>query len=168
MKDQTKCFILTPAGYEEISYAELKERCKNDPAYASKRFIPLHGMLLEVSSEDYHEFYRNTRRQKYIEEESSRAGAFSYNELDTENMKGEDVITDPSPLIDDVLSDKLLIEDMLLCFGQLSDDDRELLTALYFEGKSESVIAGELGLSQQAVNKRHQKAIRTLKERMGL
>ena len=168
MKDQTKCFILTSNGYEELSYAELQERRENDPTYASKRFVPLHGMLLEVSSEDYHEFYRNTRRQKYIAEESSRAGAFSYNALDTENTKGEDVIVDPSLPIDDLLSDKLLIEDMLLCFGQLSDDDRTLLTALYFEGKSENAVANELGITQQAVNKRRQKAIRTLKERMGL
>jgi RNA polymerase sigma factor (sigma-70 family) len=168
MKDQAKCFILAPNGYEEITYAELMRRRENDPSYATRRFIALHGMLLEVSPDDYRDFYRDARRQKYLMEEAIRAHAFSYNALDTENFSGENVIADPSPTLDEVLSDKLLLEQMLLCFGQLSEDDRALLTALYFDGKGENAVAHDLGITQQAVNKRRQKAIRRLKELMGI
>ena len=59
MKDRSKCFILTPYGYEEITYAELTLRRETEPAYHDRRFIPLHGMLLEVSPDDYKTFYRD-------------------------------------------------------------------------------------------------------------
>ena len=166
MKDQTKCFILTPDGYEEITYAELTERRKNDPSYIDKRFIPLHGMLLEVGEDDYRLFYKNKRRQKYISEESARAGEFSYNALDTDEMSGEDILPDNSSSVSEAVTDKLLLEEMLRCFGRMSEDDRTLLTALYFEEKSERTLAKEFGVSQVAVHKRRHKAIARLKEMM--
>ena len=41
-----KCFILSPDGYEEITYAELCRRRDADESYKDKKFIPLHGMLI--------------------------------------------------------------------------------------------------------------------------
>jgi RNA polymerase sigma factor (sigma-70 family) len=159
--------ILTPDGYEEITYAELERRRKADPSYADKRFIPLHGTLMEVSETDYKAFYRCAERQKYLRKEAIRVSEVSYNALDSDEMNGEEIIPDPSPPPEDAVSDKLLLEQMLGCFGQLAEDDRALLTALYFDGKSENEVSRELGITQQAVNKRRQKAIRKLKERMG-
>lgn len=167
MNDNTRCFILADDGYEEISYAELQERRANNPVYADKRFIPLHGMLMEVTEADYRAFYRNIRRQRYIDEEAARNGAFSYNALDSEEMSGEDIIADISPLLDEQVSDKLLVETMLCCFSRLDEADRKLLAALYFEGKSERVLANELGITHQAVNKRRQKIITKLRALMG-
>jgi len=167
MKDHAKCFILTPDGYEEISYTELTARREADPSYLDRRFIPFHGMLMEVSPEDYRAFYRERRRQKYLYEEGARAGTFSYNALDNEEMSGEDILVDTSTLVDETVSDKLLLEQMLLCFGQLFEDDRTLLTALYFDGKSERKLAKELGISQAAVHKRRRRAIAKLKNMMG-
>ena len=53
MNDNARCFILANDGYEEISYAELQKRRAVNPAYAGKRFIPLHGMLMEVTEAGY-------------------------------------------------------------------------------------------------------------------
>lgn len=166
MKDQDKCFILTPEGYEEITYAELTLRRETDPIYRDRRFIPVHGMLMEVSADDYRDFYRVKRRQKYIDEEASRAGAFSYNALDTDEMNGEDIIPDTSPPLADAIMDKLTLEALRLGLDKLSEDDRALLIALYFEGKGENAVSRELGITQQAVNKRRRKALERLKELM--
>jgi hypothetical protein len=97
MNDNARCFILADSSYEEISYAELNERRANDPAYTGKRFIPLHGMLMEVTEADYRSFYRDAERQKYLRKEADRAGEVSYNALDTDEMSGEDIIPDTSP-----------------------------------------------------------------------
>ena len=48
MFDNSRCFVLSNEGYEEITYAELRERRADDPAYTGKRFLRLHGMLMEV------------------------------------------------------------------------------------------------------------------------
>lgn len=65
------CFIRTESGYEQITYAELCKRRNTNEEYKSKKFLPLHGMLMEVTEEQYKEFYRQKRRQKYIDERSA-------------------------------------------------------------------------------------------------
>ena len=166
MKDNDKCFILTSNGYEGITYAELSLRRETDPLYIEKRFIPLHGMLMEVSLDDYKEFYKNVERQKYLRKEAIRANEVSYNALDSEDMSGEDVLVDMSKPVDEYVSDKLRLEEMLRCFGQLSKDDRALLHALFFDGKSERELARELEISQPAVHKRLQKVLVKLRSLM--
>ena len=166
MKDNDKCFILTSYGYEEISYAELEQRRQTVPAYIEKRFIPLHGMLMEVSHDDYHEFYKNVERQKYLRKEAIRADEMSYNAIDSEDMSGEDIIVDLSKSIDEYVSDKLLLEEMRRCFGQLSEDDRALLYALFFDGKSERELAKELNIPRMTLNYRKSKAIEKIKKLM--
>ena len=164
MKDNDKCFILTSKGYEEISYVELIFRRETDPLYIEKRFIPLHGMLMEVSHKDYKEFYRKRRRQKYLQEEAIRAAEVSYNALDSEDMSGEEIIVDLSPPVDECVVDKLCLEKMRQCFNQLPEDDRTLINALYFDGKSETETAELFSISQQAVSKRKHKILKKLKE----
>lgn len=51
-----KCFVFAPDGYEEITYSELCRRCEMDQSYEEKKYIPLHGMLMEVTPEQYQEF----------------------------------------------------------------------------------------------------------------
>jgi RNA polymerase sigma factor (sigma-70 family) len=168
MNDNARCFVLAGDGYEEIPYIELQKRRTSDPAYAGKRFIPLHGMLMEVTEADYRDFYRSIERQKYLRKEAKRTGEVSYDALDTDEMSGEDTIPNTSPPPDDVVSDWLLLEEMLCCFRRLDESDRKLLAALYFEDKGERTLAAELGITHQAVNKRRQKAIAKLRELMGL
>ena len=61
---KSKCFIKTDNGYEEITYEELLRREETDPSYKGRRFLPLHGMLMEVTPEQYKDFYKERRRQK--------------------------------------------------------------------------------------------------------
>ena len=63
---KAKCFILSPEGYQEISYLELCRRRDMEPDYQDRKFIPLHGMLMEVTPEQYAEFYRIQNRQRYM------------------------------------------------------------------------------------------------------
>lgn len=59
-----------------------------------KLFLPLHGMLMEVTEETCKEYYRDKRRQKYIDERSRLNGDISYNALDTDETLGEDILAD--------------------------------------------------------------------------
>jgi RNA polymerase sigma factor (sigma-70 family) len=145
---------------------QLNERRANDPAYTGKRFIPLHGMLMEVTEADYRSFYRDAERQKYLRKEADRAGEVSYNALDTDEMSGEDIIPETSPPPDEQVEDKLLVEDMLSCFGRLDEADRRLLAAIYFNGKSERELARLLGIPRMTLNYRKSQALAKLKEMM--
>lgn len=59
-----KVFILDNGSYMELSYEEFCSLKENDVSYADKFFIPLHGMLMEVTEEIYRDFYKSQRRQK--------------------------------------------------------------------------------------------------------
>jgi RNA polymerase sigma factor (sigma-70 family) len=163
MNDNARCFILTGDGYEEITYAELTKRRASDPAYTDKRFVPLHGMLMEVTEADYRDFYRDAERQKYLRKEANRTGEVSYNALDTDEMSGEDIIPDTSPLLDEQVTDKLLVEELLSCFGRLDAADRRLLAALYFNGKSERELARQLEVPRKTLSYRKNKALERLR-----
>lgn len=73
-KDPEKVFIRSKDGYEEITFEEFLNREASNEEYKKKKFVYLHGMLMEVSEEDYAEYYRHRRREKYIVERSTSNG----------------------------------------------------------------------------------------------
>ena len=82
MKKQPKAvYIIENGGYTELTYEEFRRREQICPLYADKLFLPLYGRLMEVSKEDYMEFYRAKRRQKYLDERSADNGDFSYDKI---------------------------------------------------------------------------------------
>ena len=166
MKDNAKCFVLINSIYEEITYSELNRRRKTDPAYAKRWFVPLQGTLMEVSHIEYKRFYKTVERRKYLKKESKRVEEVSLDALDTAEMIGKDIVIDPSPPLDEFVLDKLLLEKLNSGFETLDSQNQRLLKAIYYDGKTESKIAEDLGISQQAVSKRHMKILRQLRKIM--
>ena len=58
-RDPSAVFIKTKDGYAELTYEEYCRYCKGNPSYQNRRFLFLHGMLMEVSEQDYMAFYRD-------------------------------------------------------------------------------------------------------------
>ncbi|MFR1982734.1 MAG: hypothetical protein ACLS4Z_02630 [Christensenellaceae bacterium] len=71
-----KVFILENGKYKEITYSELQELEQSGKSYAEKFFLPLYGMLMEVTAETYKWYYKDKRRQKYIDEFSVKRRRF--------------------------------------------------------------------------------------------
>ena len=46
-----------------------------------KLFLPLYGMLMEVTEQEYKTFYKTVRREKYLKEQSIANEDFSYDML---------------------------------------------------------------------------------------
>ena len=89
-----KVFIIKDGGYQELTYEAYCALCESDSSYKDKRFIPLHGMLMEVTEDDFKEFYRNQRRQKYLEERSINNQDISIDMLPTQEFRDRDVLFD--------------------------------------------------------------------------
>ena len=62
---KSKCFIKTDNGYKEITYEELLHREEADPSYKARKFLPLHGMLMEVTPEEYQALQRTKSATVY-------------------------------------------------------------------------------------------------------
>lgn len=90
-----KIFVLQDGKYIELSYQEFQKIDVKEGV-----FLPLYGMLMEVSKEVYKDFYRHMRRQKYIVERAAKMGEVSYHALMTDETNGEEILKDPAEGVD--------------------------------------------------------------------
>ncbi len=157
-----KCFILSPDGYVEITYSELCRRRDTDTTYEERRFIPLHGMLMEVTQEEYIRFYKEQRRQKYIEERSEENGDISIDMLTTDTFIGADILSDPGEPVDELAIRHILMDKLRHALALLTADERELVHALFYEGLTERQYAEQKGVYHNAVHKKKKRILKKI------
>ncbi len=158
-----KVFILENGLYKEITYSELKQLEQADKSYMDKFFLPLHGMLMEVTEETYKEYYRDKRRQKYIDERSKANGDISYNSFDTDELLGEDILVDKHTDVEAQVINEMTVQQLRQAFLLLSPDERELITAIYIQNLTEREFAKKKGVYHNAVHKRKLRVLEKLK-----
>lgn len=159
-----KVFVLENNSYIEISYEELCERTKLNSVYASKLFLPLHGMLMEVTENVYREFYREERRQKYLDHLAEENNVLSYDKLTNEEFNGADVVIDQSMPVEEIVEAKIMQEKLKACLHHLDDDERSLIEALFFKDLSERQWSAISGVPQRTINRQKHRILMRLKK----
>ena len=100
MKKQPKAvYIIENGGYTELTYEEFCRREQICPLYADKLFLPLYGRLMEVSKEDYAEFYR----------------------LTTDEFSGEDILIAEQPDVCDAVVESIMTDKLRKAILKLTD-----------------------------------------------
>lgn len=158
-----KVFVLDGKTYLELSYAQFQQQ---KDTYQGRRFIPLHGMLMEVSEDAYKAFYKDKRRQKYLNERSDDNGDFSYDVLTTDEFNGEDILVDTVADTAGQAERNLLLDKLRTALVELSEEERTLLAQYYSERMSECELSDIYRISQQAISKRVRKILAKLKNLM--
>ena len=169
MEDKAKCFIRIAKGiFEEITYKELKERRKTISEYNDKKFIPIQGMLLEVTDREYKDFYKSVERHKYIANESRRFRFISTNEMakdDEDNeIRGADILPDENVDIDFEVTRKIEVEQLKEALLKLNDDEYKLIRALFFEEKTLREYAEIVGKHYTTIYTNRNKILEKLKK----
>ena len=159
-----KVFILENGNYKEITYNKLQDLERADKAYAEKFFLPLYGMLMEVTEETYKWYYKDKRRQKYIDERSLLNGDVSYDALDTDETLGAEVFADTKTDVEAAVINKMTVAELRKAFLLLSPDERELIKVLFIDGATERKAAEIYGISQVAIHKRKNRILAKLKD----
>lgn len=159
-----KIFLLEDGEYIEIAYVDLMKiiEQQEDKRY----FLPLHGMLMEVSEEEYHRFYKDKRRQKYIEEESRNNGEISYDVLANDKFNGEDILVDLELNVEELVEKNLAREQLYEALRMLNSEERQLIQAMFFEGKTEREYAKQQGIYPNAVHKKKKRILEKLRHLM--
>lgn len=155
MKKQPKAvYIIENGGYTELSYEEFRRREQICPLYADKLFLPLYGSLMEVSKEDYEEYYRQRNRQIYIDRRASRNGDVSYNALTTDEFNGEDILIAEQPDVCDTVVETIMTDKLKEAILKLTDEEQLLIYRHYYADIPGTELAEIYGVSQQAISKR--------------
>ena len=149
-----KVFILENGEYIEITNDEHESRLDNDLAYANRFFIPVQGFLLEVDQEHYEDFYRTKDRLMYLKRLDIKHGLLSIEMFDTETDNGLDYISISLEDVADVVAHTMLLDKLRTVIHTLSDEEKELIDKHFYQEIPQTVLAEELGISQQAVSKR--------------
>ena len=155
MKEQPKAvYIIENGGYTELTYEEFRRREQICPLYADKLFLPLYGSLMEVSKEDYEEYYRQRNRQIYIDRRASRNGDVSYNALTTDEFNGEDILIAEQPDVCDTVVESIMTDKLRKAILKLTDEEQLLIYRHYYSDIPGTELAEIYGVSQQAISKR--------------
>ena len=121
-------------------------------------FIVIDGKKVPVSEEVYRAFKRpawTERKRRQVRAEQERS-------LEQFAEDGFDV-PDESALVDEIVEDKLMLDMLFAALAELTDDERGLIDALFFDEKSEREVAREVGISQPAIHKRRNRILEKLK-----
>ncbi|MGM9550015.1 MAG: RNA polymerase sigma factor [Faecousia sp.] len=91
----------------------------------------------------------------------------SYDALDNTETVGVEVLPDLSlPSMEEVMMSREIYEKLHRAVEALPKEERDLIHAIYFEGKSEREYAKILGISQNSTFKRRRKILSKLKKFM--
>ena len=159
MKHQPrKVFILENGIYQELTYQEFFQKRQNDGSYEYEKrcFIPLQGMLLEVSQEIYAEFYREKERNRYLRKLDRENGLFSIDSFGKADDSGMDYLKDAADMEGEVI-EQLQLDKLRECISLLSFEEQRLIHQHYYDEISEVDLSREYGISQLAVSKRLKK-----------
>lgn len=159
-----KVFIKSNNGYEELSYQEFYSLWKTDEKYRDKLFLPLYGMLMEVTRKEYEEFYRNQRRQKYINESAEKKSEISFDALVTDGFNGEELLIDPGEGIADLVERNLMRQALQKALHMLTTDEQHLIQSVFFEGMTEREYASAMGVCRNTIHKRKVRILAKLKK----
>ncbi len=139
----------------------------------SKKYIIKNGTAVEVSDEVYKILRKWDRRIKYVEHDLKETRYIIDQKKETvkEIPSREDSLDRLTDLgfdfenrtadFRETVSDKIMLEQAL---EKLSDEERYLITQLFYLGRSERDLAEELGVSQYTVNRNKHKILTKLKE----
>jgi len=151
-------------------------------------FIPLNRKLIPVTEEVYKEYYRPIWRTHYHASKNGQCGCSDWRKctgdcglccyrsagntlsLDTE-YEGEegsklnllDTIEDLAANIEEIVADKLLLEELFRVLDDLDPESRRICE-LMRQGKTEREIASEFGVRQSTLNYRKNKLVDKLRE----
>lgn len=166
MQDNAKCFIKIRKGYyEEITYKELQERREVDNTYKTKRFIPVQNKLIEVSEDEYQDFYREVERNKYVRKTSKVFQFISIDEISEDSdIREKNLLADENIDVDFETERRIEIEQLKNALLELDNEEYKLIKALYYERKSLRDYAQIIGVSYGTVWYREKQIIEKLKK----
>ena len=142
----------------------------------SKKYTMKNGIAVEVSDEIYEILKKSDRRIKYVEhdlketryiinqkKETVKEFPSREDSLDRLTALGFD-FADSTANFDEAVLRKIMLDQAL---EKLSDEERYLITQLFYLGRTERDLANELGISQYTVNRNKHKILKKLREEIG-
>ena len=143
---------------------------------ADKKRVWVSGQYIEVTDVVYDAYMKGDRKIRYFENDLKTERVLMDTDghikqiipsredsLDRLMDDNAEQFTDHHESVEDMVLRKISAEKLYQALTELSEKERELIVALFFEEKTERELAIVLGISQPAVHKQKNKIIKKLK-----
>ena len=164
---RVKTLICKP---EDMQWIEMSGRefyrFINSPEGQGHYFIDMGDVVLETSKAETRKYRAEENHRYYIRSQSENWKEISiYTVADECGCSGEEVVADETQDVEQEVIERMRAETVRKALSQLDAASYQLINSLYLapQQKTEREIAQDLGLSQNAVNKRKKKILKTLK-----
>ena len=169
MKDVDKCFLKkAPKDYKEITYKELELRRKTIPYYKKKYFLYLHRMLMEVTYEEYVKYHKERERSRYAKKVTEKLSAFSIESLkepnNNNNFYTKDILYDRDNNVEEIIIRNFELKQLKFALSKLTNEEYDLIKALYFKKMSVNRTAYELNIDRSTVFRWKEQILSTAEE----
>ncbi|WP_409968478.1 hypothetical protein RFF05_00375 [Bengtsoniella intestinalis] len=133
----------------------------NDKIY----YIPVNNQLIIVSYEVYQAYYKSKEQEKYQEKKKRNYEVLSYHALDSSEFNGEDIIWDRlAPTPEEIVISHVTSAQLNSAIETLSEEEYNLVQALFFEGSSLRMLARKSGVPLNSLKYQRDKVLRKLKK----
>lgn len=166
MNDNAKCFVKISKGiFEEISYSELEKRRKKINTYKNKKFIYIHGMLMEVSRQEYTDYYQEIERNRYAKKVLGKLQVISIDKLkEDQEFRDKEFIEDSNTNVETEIERKFEIEQLKDALLQLTDEEYKIIKALFYDKNTVREYAKKVGIPFTTIQNRKNKILKKLKK----
>lgn len=143
---------------------------------ADKKRVWVSGQYIEVTDAVYDAYMKGDRKIRYFENDLKTERVLMDTDghirqiipsredsLDRLMDDNAEQFTDHHESVEDMVLRKISAEKLYQALAELSEKERELIVALFFEEKTERELAAVLGISQPAVHKQKNKILKKLK-----
>lgn len=131
--------------------------------------LPAEGKMHEVTEEQYREYYKFNRKERYLKEQDVAHNVYHYSDLDTDEILGEEMFSYPDDeAVEDQIIHKMQITLLLQCVSDLSEEDQLLLHALYYQEKTLDDCAEEYGVCEKTIRNMRDRVLLKLRKEMNI
>lgn len=143
------------------NYFWIKRDLKGNKHY----YFKIKGQYHEVSEEVYKTCYNSFKKEEREKEKRSEFKVSSLDQLDNNNTALVDKIADDKNQYDTFYVNEE-VENVMNIINHLSEEEKDLITNLLINNKTERELAIKMGISQSAVNKRKKRIIENIKNKI--
>ena len=145
-------------------------------AEKERYYIGINGQSVEVSRELYEVYYKGQRKEKYFTEDLKREHTkINHNTGETivvpsredsyeRIIEAEKQFIDGIESVEDIVIRMIMLEKLKKVLTKLSDEEMEIIQALFYQEISEAELAKQLGTARTTLQSRKYKILEKLKK----
>lgn len=130
------------------------------------KFIYINGTAVSVTEAVYYTYHKMKRYEKTLIEKDNRNRLIHYDAWDDEFISKTPISGIPMPTPEDIVISKQTRLQLHQSLALLPEAERDLIRALFFEGKSMAELSKQLQIPPRTIGYRRDRTLKKLREMM--